>query len=122
MVAPHMPPDTPPSSRPTLFCPVLLQELKAEARQAAFARRAGCDPRLGERLAEHVLAECPPPPGVIVAGFWPMGPEIDIRPLLRALEARGHALALPVTPRRGQPLEFRRWRFGEPLAPGPLGT
>jgi 5-formyltetrahydrofolate cyclo-ligase len=69
-----------------------------------------------------VLADCPPPPGAVVAGFWPMGTEIDIRPLLQALEARGHALALPVTPKRGQPLGFRRWRFGEALAHGPMGT
>jgi 5-formyltetrahydrofolate cyclo-ligase len=74
------------------------------------------------RLAGHVLERCPPPPGAIVAGFWPMGPEIDIRPLLLALAGRGHAIALPVTPRRGQRLRFRRWRWGEPLARGPLGT
>lgn len=115
MAAPHVIPTTE-------WCPVLLAERKAEARAAAHARRAGCDPRLGERLAAHVLAGCPPPAGAVVAGFWPMGSEIDIRPLLQALEARGHVLALPVTPRRGQPLLFHRWRFGEVLAAGPLGT
>jgi len=31
-------------------------------------------------------------------------------------------LALPVTPPRGQPLLFRRWRFGTPLVPGRFGT
>jgi 5-formyltetrahydrofolate cyclo-ligase len=106
----------------TVWCDVLLAEMKAEARRAAFARRAGCDPSLGARLAEQVLAHCPPPPGAVVAGFWPMGDEIDIRPLMQALEGRGHPLALPVTPRRGNPLQFRRWRFGEALRPGPLGT
>ncbi|SDD70979.1 5-formyltetrahydrofolate cyclo-ligase [Belnapia rosea] len=114
MVAPH--------SDNAAFCEELLAGLKAETRRAALARREGCDPALGTRLAEHLLAEAPPPPGAIVAGFWPMGQEIDIRPLLQALEARGHALALPVTPRRGQPLIFRRWRFGAPLAHGPMGT
>jgi 5-formyltetrahydrofolate cyclo-ligase len=73
-------------------------------------------------MAAHALAEAPPPPGAIVAGFWPMGAEIDPRPLLRALSDRGHALVLPVTPRRGLPLGFRRWRWGEELAPGPMGT
>ncbi|WP_043340792.1 5-formyltetrahydrofolate cyclo-ligase [Belnapia moabensis] len=114
MVAPH--------SDSTAFCAELLTGLKAEARRQALARREGCDPGLGARLADHVLAEALPPPGAVVAGFWPMGQEIDIRPLLRALEARGHPLALPVTPRRGQPLQFRRWRFGAPLARGPMGT
>ncbi|WP_052214735.1 5-formyltetrahydrofolate cyclo-ligase [Belnapia sp. F-4-1] len=114
MVAPH--------SDSTAFCAELLTGLKGEARRQALARRAGCDPRLGTRLAERLLAEAPPPPGALVGGFWPMGEEIDIRPLLQALEARGHPLALPVTPRRGQPLIFRRWQFGAPLARGPMGT
>jgi 5-formyltetrahydrofolate cyclo-ligase len=51
-----------------------------------------------------------------------MGPEIDIRPLLLALAGRGHPIALPVTPKRGLPLGFRRWRPGEALARGPMGT
>ncbi len=106
----------------TVWCPVLLDELKAEARRSALARRAAADPIRGLWLAGQVLAHCPPPPGAVVAGFWPMGQEIDIRPLLLALAGRGHPLALPVTPKRGQPLSFRRWRFGEALVRGPLGT
>ncbi len=105
-----------------VFCDVLLAEMKAEARRQALAARNACDPRHGLWLAGQVLAQCPPPPGAVVAGFWPMGAEIDIRPLLLALQGRGHVLALPVTPRRGQPLAFRRWRFGLPLARGPFGT
>ncbi len=106
----------------TEFCPVLLAELKAEARKAALARRMEADPSLGARLAEQVLANLPPPPGAVIAGFWPMGPEIDIRPLLLALAERGHPIALPVTPKRGLPLRFHRWRPGDALVRGPLGT
>jgi 5-formyltetrahydrofolate cyclo-ligase len=102
---------------------VLLTKRKAEARRAALARRKGADPGAnGAALARHVLARCPPPPGALVAGYWPMGDEIDVRPLLAALAERGHPLALPVTTPRGQPLRFRRWRLGDPLRPGPLGT
>jgi 5-formyltetrahydrofolate cyclo-ligase len=105
------------------YCDVLLAELKAEARRVALARRAAVDPRgAGEALAAAVLHDCPPPPGAIVAGFWPIGPEIDLRPLLLALDARGQPLALPVTPGRGLPLRFRRWAPGDALAPGPMGT
>jgi 5-formyltetrahydrofolate cyclo-ligase len=105
------------------YCDVLLAELKAEARRVALARRAAVDPAgTGEALAETVLRDCPPPPGAVVAGFWPMGPEIDVRPLLHILHARGQPLCLPVTPRRGQPLHFRRWQPGEILANGPMGT
>ncbi len=104
-------------------CDVLLAALKAEARKVALARRAAADPAgAGEALAAVVLRDCPPPPGALVAGFWPMGPEIDLRPLLHALHARGHPLALPVTPKRGLPLRFRRWTPGDDLAHGPMGT
>jgi 5-formyltetrahydrofolate cyclo-ligase len=104
------------------FCPVLLADLKAEARKVALARREACDPALGSALTEVVLRDFPPPEGAVVSGFWPMGAEIDIRPLLQALHDRGHAIALPVTPRRGNPLDFRRWRPGDELSRGPLGT
>jgi 5-formyltetrahydrofolate cyclo-ligase len=84
--------------------------------------RAGCNPAQGALLSAHVLRVAAPPAGAVVAGFWPMGNEIDITPLLHALHGRGHAVALPVTPPRGQPLHFRRWRPGDALAAGPLGT
>lgn len=102
---------------------VVLKERKAEARRVVLARRKGADPAAnGAALVGHVLALCPPPPGALVAGYWPMGDEVDIRPLLAALAERGHPLALPVTPPRGQPLLFRRWQPGDALRPGPLGT
>jgi 5-formyltetrahydrofolate cyclo-ligase len=84
--------------------------------------RAGCDPALGARLAEHVLRDCAPPPGAIVSGFWPMGEEIDIRPLLHALYERGHPIVLPVTPKIGDPLTFRLWRPGDAMQPERFGT
>ena len=105
------------------YCDVLLAEMKAEARRVALARRAAVDPAgKGDALAEVVLRDCPPPACALVSGFWPMGPEIDIRPLLLALHARGQPLCLPVTPKRGQPLQFRRWAPGDPLGHGPMGT
>ena len=80
------------------YCDVLLAEMKTEARRVALAKRAAIDPDgAGAALAAAVLRDAAPPPGAIVAGFWPMGAEIDIRPLLQALAARGHGLALPVT-------------------------
>jgi len=99
-----------------------LNALKAAARARALVARAGCDPAWGARLAEHVLRDAPPPPGALVAGFWPLAGEIDIRPLLHALTERGHAVLLPETPRRGLPLGFRRWRPGEAMASGRFGT
>jgi 5-formyltetrahydrofolate cyclo-ligase len=69
-----------------------------------------------------VLAENLPAPGTVVAGFWPLAGEIDIRPLLHALVDRGHPVVLPVTPPRGSPLAFRLWRPGDAMALGRFGT
>ena len=37
-------------------------------------------------IADHFMEAFKPGPGFAVAGFWPMPSEIDLRPLLRALE------------------------------------
>jgi len=100
-----------------------LDEAKRMLRQHQLGLRAGCDPvTSGAALAERVLAECPPPAGAVVSGFWPIGEEIDIRPLLHLLHARGHTIVLPVTPKRGNPLTFRTWRPGDVLQPERFGT
>ncbi len=99
-----------------------LAAAKQAARQAAIERRAGLDPSLGGLLAEYVLRDMPPPPGAIVAGTWPLGDEIDVRPLLLALAERGHLIALPVTPRLGDALSFRLWRPGDALVEERFGT
>ena len=95
-----------------------------EAALKARAQRgpAWGDPAWGALLAAHVLERCPPAPGQTVAGFWPMPGEIDIRPLLLELHRRGNPVALPVTPPRGQPLAFHRWRPGDSMAAGRFGT
>ena len=95
---------------------------KRAARERGLALRAGLDPTLGERLAAHVLRDCPPPDGATVAGFWPMGREIDIRPLLHVLHARGHAVVLPVTGRRDEALTFRLWHPDSELVRERFGT
>ncbi|MGA9865357.1 MAG: 5-formyltetrahydrofolate cyclo-ligase [Acetobacteraceae bacterium] len=95
---------------------------KRAARERAMALRANLDPALGQRLSAHVLRVRPPAPGMTVAGFWPMGHEIDIRPLLLALHGRGHPVVLPVTGRRGERLVFRLWQPGETLIAERFGT
>ena len=95
---------------------------KAEMRASMRAVRAGCDPAWGARLAGHVLDRCAPAPGTVVAGFWPLPGEIDVRPLLLALLGRGHVVALPDTPARGHGLTFHRWRPGTRLLPARFGT
>lgn len=55
------------------------------------------------------------------AGYWPKASELDPRPLLRALDGRGFACALPVVAGCGQPLRFRRWSPGMALEPASFG-
>lgn len=95
---------------------------KGEQRAAAMAARSGQDPALGWPLAGNVLAAWRFRPSMVVAGFWPLSGEIDIRPLLLALAGRGHPVALPITPAVGNPLTFARWRPGDPLVRERFGT
>ncbi len=109
MVAPHSFPD--------------LDDAKRDLRQRALEARAGHDAAAcGTALAEHVLRDLAPPPGAVVSGFWPLGDEIDVRPLLIALHAKGHEIVLPITPKRGNPLTFGLWRPGDALVPERFGT
>lgn len=58
----------------------------------------------------------------VAAGYWPIGDELDVRPLLQALSDRGVAVALPVVVEPHRPLEFRAWPPGAPLEAGAHGT
>ena len=100
-----------------------LDAAKQAARTTAFERRRAQDPAAaGDALATHVLRDVPLPPGAIVSGFWPLPGEIDLRPLLHALHHRGHPVVLPITPKRGDPLTFRRWRPGDVMPAERFGT
>jgi len=110
-----------------------LQARKAEARAAARALRAkaaAAAPDAGHALAAAALATLPlqsaqpsnQPSPLRVSAYWPMGSEMDPRPLLAALHARDHPLCLPVVMGAGRPLVFRRWVPGDPLVPAGFGT
>lgn len=99
---------------------LILRKKAARAGQAQ-ARRLAHDPAAAGALTAHAprlgLAA-----GAVVAGYWPLGGEIDPRPLMAALAGLGCRLALPVVVARAAPLEFRAWAEGEPLEAGPHGT
>lgn len=56
-----------------------------------------------------------------IGGYWPIGNEMDVRPLMQALSF-DHSLCLPCTPSKGKPLAFRQWSWGEALVEGRYGT
>jgi 5-formyltetrahydrofolate cyclo-ligase len=96
---------------------------KQALRQCMLAAREAWDPAAaGAAVMDVVLRQAPPPAGAVVSGFWPIGQELDIRPLLRALHEQGHRIVLPITPKRGNPLTFELWRPGDALLPERFGT
>ncbi len=60
--------------------------------------------------------------GTTIAGYWPIGDELDARFLMHQLERSGFKIALPVVTEENAPLSFRLWGQGDPLEKGPFGT
>ena len=89
----------------------------AQRRTAHGARGAAAAAALAQRVADAV-----PAAGRKVAGYWPLGDELDCRPALAALKAAGAEVALPVVAGQGQVLIFRTWAPGDALESGPFGT
>jgi len=103
----------------------LLDEQKARLRRELLARRrdaSAASPEAGHAVAARVFGDIPLPAGAPCTVWWPMGDELDVRPLLARLHFAGHAVGLPTVVRRATPLLFRRWRPRDTLIPGGFGT
>ncbi|QCO01760.1 5-formyltetrahydrofolate cyclo-ligase [Azospirillum argentinense] len=92
----------------------------SDDRMRAFAADALRDRFLEELVRPGFIADGP------VAGYWPLGSELDVRPLLLhlrtgGLKTGGCSIALPVSGPRGQALIFRDWDPALPLAAGRYG-
>ena len=93
----------------------LLRGKAAEARRIAHeADRNGAAPKA---VAANFLAKMNVAPDAVIGGYWPIGTEMDVRPLLTALHERGHVCGLPVA-HKHQPLAFHRWRPQDRLVRG----
>lgn len=112
------PPAHPPQPADTAIDVKRIARAEARLRRAA-AHAASPDGAAGVRDA--ALAGLPVPPGAVVSGYWPLGDELDPRPLMLALAERGARLALPVVEARGLPLGFRAWRPDDEVRPGSFG-
>lgn len=99
-------------------------------RQLAKARRANAytelGPYAGELLKVHFQNDIELPRMAVVAGYWPIGEEMNTKPLLQALHDSGHPVCLPVVTAQTAPLIFRQWQpymrlqegqFGIPVPP-----
>jgi 5-formyltetrahydrofolate cyclo-ligase len=100
---------------------VELEARKADARMLMRAERAALKPSdAALKLIEHFpieLAKLSP-----VAGYWPVGGEIDGRPLLAALAKAGRVVALPRMETRAGPARFLAWRTGDALSADAFGV
>jgi 5-formyltetrahydrofolate cyclo-ligase len=77
--------------------------------------------RAAELLAGQGLAFLSVSRGAVVSGFCAMADELDARPLLQRLAAKGTGLAMPVVRGKGQPLLFRSWAPGDKMDRGVWG-
>ena len=107
--------------------PANLIEDKKELRRNASQRRrelaaAEAPNAAGARAADRFLTQFSLPEGAIVSAYWPMGDELDPRPLIHRLHDAGHVIGLPVVVARGAPLMFRGWTPETRFVPGGFKT
>jgi 5-formyltetrahydrofolate cyclo-ligase len=103
---------------------ISIEQLKAELRRDALARRDALPAEVRKAAAEAIAARAFPlavAPGAIVSGFMPMQSEINPLPLMQKLVGAGARLALPRIVGRGHPLSMRAWAFGAQLTRGQWG-
>jgi 5-formyltetrahydrofolate cyclo-ligase len=100
-----------------------IAEAKQALRTEALARRAALTDRaqLSQKIAARFLETIPIPGRATVSAFVAIGDEADPAPLIEALRAKGHAVALPRVVGKGKPLKFHLWGQGAKLVPGPFG-
>lgn len=97
------------------------RELREHQKVVRAKALAALGARLNEGLVRHGMALLGERPPGIVSGYYPMEGEIWPLPLMAALRAKGHSLALPVMQKKPEPLLFRAWSPGDPLIPGVWG-
>jgi 5,10-methenyltetrahydrofolate synthetase len=89
------------------------QKLLAARAAIAAPVREDLSRRLVERL-QPVLKDRPAP----ISFYWPIKAEPDLKPLMRALDAAGIQVCLPVAIELGAPLTFRPWTKGAKMERG----
>lgn len=98
-----------------------IEDIKAEARRAAFARRKAAHAVLGADRSEHLAQILTRHRGRPLAGYMPIRTEIS--PLSAMAEASRHGpVGVPVIECPGLPLRFSQWWPGCALREGPFGA
>jgi 5-formyltetrahydrofolate cyclo-ligase len=74
--------------------------------------------RMSAAIAAGIDAIVGDPAGRVASFYWPFRGEPDLRPWAERFAAAGGRTALPIVVEKAQPLVFRSWLHGEPLAKG----
>ena len=98
-----------------------MEEIKAAARKAAFARRKAAHDAGGAGRAGHLSEVLAGYRGVPLAGYMAIRTEIDPLPAMAEAAAYG-PVGVPVIQGAGLPLEFSRWEPDCVLREGPFGA
>jgi len=113
----------PPASLPSAS---LIEEKAAFRRRMSLIRRdlaaTQAPGEAGTRAADLFFRQFTLPEGAIVSAYWPMGDELDPRPLIHRAQEAGHSVGLPVVVGKGQPLIFRDWTPETRFVPGGFKT
>ncbi|MDJ0942505.1 MAG: 5-formyltetrahydrofolate cyclo-ligase [Kiloniellales bacterium] len=102
----------------TLEAKAALRRSSRQIRRAAAEERESAAAEVCRRLLDALVI----PAEARVSGYWPLRDELDPRPVLEALAARGRRLCLPVVVESGAALVFRSWRPDAALEPAVFGT
>lgn len=101
----------------------LIRVKKQELRHRALSQRNAIEPESTEAMAAAegvmnlVLDNLPLEPDTIIAGYWPTGNELDLRPTMTFL-SQTHRVCLPQVLDEKETLIFRQWTPHSPLTPG----
>ena len=102
-----------------------MTQTKASLRRDIMAARKAHHAAHGPDAASALAAQADAlalPPQQTIAAYMPMGSEIDCRPLLADLAARGHRLCLPVCIDADAPMRFRAYHHGDKLVADAAGA
>lgn len=96
--------------------------LIAARRTLSTAARERADRALRTQLDAMLTARLEPMAGCVLAAYWPLAGEPDLRTLFVQWSARGVVLALPVVVAGSAPLRFARYIPGAAMRAGAHGT
>lgn len=94
----------------------LRQQLLAKRKTLTLLQRHNQSIQLCEILLAFIHRHFPPHSSI--AAFWPIGEEVDIKPLLTQLDKEGYKICLPKVIEKNAPLRFYYWTSDAPMGIG----